>query len=323
MKEEILLKAIALYQDGLSFRAISKQLNVSTGSLCNHFKKHCVAVRNEGGKYPVDVAAAQKLYDEGLSLKEVARRLGYSSENTIGNVFRAHAIPIRSKAGVGDTVNHNFFSVIDTEEKAYFAGLLLADGNVTVRENSQPAIRIELQKQDKYILDTLKTVLETSNNVTASRECYRIAVHSVQLACDLAKLGVIPNKTGRKHFYINIIPTAFQRDFVRGFFDGNGWITYAKCGKYHRYNIGFADCYECLSELLSFLCDTLNVFPVKITERTGVCMIIFGAKKDVVNLIHFLYDGANVYLHRKYVKAVGCIGNAERSQARPLVEHRD
>ena len=323
MKKEVLLKAIGLYQSGLSFKEISEQLKVSTGSLCRHFKKHGVTVRNNGGKYPVDVDAAQKLYDEGLSLREVARRLGYKSENTIGNAFRAHSIPIRSKAGVGDTLNHNFFAVIDAEEKAYFAGLLLADGNITLREHSQPAVRIELQKQDKYILDAFKTALETSNNVTPSRECYRIAVHSLQLVNDLAKLGVVPNKTGRKHFLVDVISTAFQRDFVRGFFDGNGWITCTKCGKYHRYSIGFADCYDCLYELRDFLCDTLNVFPVKIVERAGACMIIFNAKKDIASLLHFMYDNASICLRRKFIKAVDCIGNAERGLAHLLVEHRD
>ena len=312
MTDTLFWRAVSLYQSGLCFREISERLNVSATTLCTNFKKQGISTRSNGGKYPIDVDLAQKLYEDGHSLREVARRCGCTSENTIGNLFRKQGIPVRTKAGVGDTVNHYYFSIINTEEKAYFAGLLLADGNITIRKHSQPAVRIELQKQDRYILERFKNCIETSNNVTACRECYRIAIHSNKIVGDLERLGIIPNKTGRKHFLIDEIPLEFQRDFVRGFFDGNGWITNAWSGKYQSYRVGFSDGKDCLSELLDFLCDKLNVFRVKIVEHSGTSMIVFGSVHDVCNLLHFMYDDSRIYLNRKYLKVVDCIGNAER-----------
>src|SRR5271155_4421936 len=54
-------------------------------------------------------------------------------------------------------VNDNFFEDIDTEEKAYYLGLLFADGcNHSGRVNK---IELSLAKQDVYILERLSQLL--------------------------------------------------------------------------------------------------------------------------------------------------------------------
>lgn len=49
-------------------------------------------------------------------------------------------------------LNENYFDKIDIEEKAYFLGLLYADGYIfTLRSNKY--VRLQLQKIDKHILE--------------------------------------------------------------------------------------------------------------------------------------------------------------------------
>ena len=308
MDRDILDRAISLYQAGKSFKSISNEIGLNVGTLFREFKREGVPTRTHGGKNPINIALASELYESGLSLQEVANRLGYSSENAIAAIFRKNNIPIRTKAGVPDTVNHAFFSKIDTEEKAYFVGLILADGNITPRGKSQPAIRLELQKQDKHVLESFKNCIQTSNHITSSRNCYRIAVHSTQIASDLAKYGIVPRKTGNKQFMISDIPEMFQRDFIRGFFDGNGWITYSK----RIWTIGFADGELFLTELRDYFCSRLNVYKVAVIEHGGCFMISFSSQQDTRNILHFMYDNATLYLNRKYQKMIDCIGNTER-----------
>ena len=124
--------------------------------------------RQHGGKPKPNVDAMKQLYLSGMSLKEVGKKFGYNSENTVAKIFRKNGIPVRTRAGKGDTVNHSYFSKIDTENKAYILGLLLADGNITERDKSQNAVRIELQKTDISTLQLIKREFQTQNRITQS-----------------------------------------------------------------------------------------------------------------------------------------------------------
>lgn len=73
----------------------------------------------------------------------------------------------------------DFFENIDSEEKAYFLGFLMADGNVYVRKQSQPCIRLEISVKDLEILERFKMVIESKNSICFDkRNCCSLKVHS-------------------------------------------------------------------------------------------------------------------------------------------------
>lgn len=260
-----------------------------------------------------EIRMAACLYEQGLSLKDVATRLGYKSENTVRNAFKRNGIPIRSTAGFNNSVNHNTFDEINSEDKAYFVGMLLADGCVIERHRSQKQIALELKCEDKYIIEKLGKLMETTNKIYEARGTARLAVHSDNIAMKLAKYGITPRKTGKKIFQIMEIPKEYRRDFIRGFFDGNGWITYAKHGKHYMWSIGFADSQELLCDLNKYLYDNGIVKTrIKIVSHGGCHMLLFSAKRDVISLIHYLYDSSHIFLVRKYNKAISCMDNTEK-----------
>ena len=55
----------------------------------------------------------------------------------------------------------NYFEKIDSKDKAYFLGLLMADGN-----KYKNTVRIELQEKDKSILELFKKYIEYEGNLT-------------------------------------------------------------------------------------------------------------------------------------------------------------
>ena len=55
-------------------------------------------------------------------------------------------------------INEDYFDVIDSEDKAYFLGLLFADG-CNIRCGGKHIVRIRLQEKDKYILDRFKVIM--------------------------------------------------------------------------------------------------------------------------------------------------------------------
>lgn len=69
-----------------------------------------------------------------MTLTQLASHFNLSSP-TVGKILGD--IPRYSKARLNNPeLNERFFEVIDSEEKAYFLGLLISDGNIFKEENS-------------------------------------------------------------------------------------------------------------------------------------------------------------------------------------------
>lgn len=258
---------------------------------------------------------AINLYKSGLSLKNVAERLGYKSSNSIKNILIKHGIERRSTAGYKEPFNEDFFEIIDTERKAYWLGFFMADGNVAERKNSQPVIRIELQKKDRYILEELEKDFGVSNKIKNSRSCYSLRVHSRKMFHDLNKYGIIPNKT--KHETMDNIFNLSEdmiRHFIRGFFDGDGWITNTTSHgkrKGSRKCIGFVSNRRMLEQLQIYLNKKIGTRINKIQDREGCSMLLYSSKRDIEAIKNFIYLNATIYLKRKFEKCYEIYVNTE------------
>ena len=67
--------------------------------------------------------------------------------------------------------NHNFFDVIDTEEKAYWLGFLMADGHINDRANCGALqLHIHLSKKDYNHLKKFHSHINSTNNITFGKD---------------------------------------------------------------------------------------------------------------------------------------------------------
>jgi len=134
------------------------------------------------------------------------------------------------------TLNESYFEIIDTQDKAYFLGLTVADGNISKKlPNRQQVLKLGLIDKEplevfaKY-LETNKKIYTIDNSKNKSRysqkTSYRLDITSQKICDDLANLGVLPNKTFNEN--IPNIPDNLFHHFVRGFFDGDGSVFLAK-----------------------------------------------------------------------------------------------
>lgn len=264
-----------------------------------------------------------KLYEEGLSARALRQYVPYT-EHTILKYLRANGVNIRSKAGYRPPFNEHYFETIDTERKAYFLGYLMADGNVSERKNSQPAIRMELNCRDATILQTLKEEWQTNIEIKETRKnCCILRVHSQIMFDDLTKYGVIPKKTGREIFPIKMIPDDLIHHFIRGFFDGDGWSTVTHHGNRPlTINMGFCGNRIMLEELRNYFTQILGCYPIKVGERLKhgekskipLAQMVYGSRKDNLALYHFMYDDATIFLERKRNKFIQFLPeNTERA----------
>ena len=256
-----------------------------------------------------EVEQSVQLYQQGYSAAAICKEVGYTP-HTILKALRELGITIRSKGGYCAPWNERYFQDIDTERKAYFLGYLMADGNVTIRHNSQPAISLEIHEKDKHILDVLKEELQTNNSVSLSckgRTTYTLRVHSNLMARDLAKYGIVPHKTGIEQIPVSLLKEEFIQHFIRGFFDGDGWFSISYYGNCPKMAIGFAKNITMLTDIRNYLHKKLGVTLVKVHEYNdltkgylGYGMLMFTKRQNVLDIGNFMYKNATIFLDRKY-----------------------
>ena len=123
------------------------------------------------------------------------------------------------------TYNENYFDVIDSEDKAYFLGLIYADGCVVNNQNEyRYKVCLKLHNKDKHILDDLIKYVEGEMCIWyhGQRDMCEVSFSGKKIVKDLEDKGVFPNKT----FTIKypVIDEKLERHFLRGYFDGDGCI---------------------------------------------------------------------------------------------------
>lgn len=127
-----------------------------------------------------------------------------------------------------DIVHYNvfedYFETIDSEEKAYWFGFLLADGCVRF-QNRSAQVTLELADQDYSHLQKFKKALSFDGPIISrkNRKISSVRITRLKIATDLANKGCVQDKTHRGWIDFSSICN-FENAFVRGYCDGNGFI---------------------------------------------------------------------------------------------------
>lgn len=199
--------------------------------------------------------------------------------------------------------NENYFNSIDSKEKAYILGYLLADGYIT---NSQLEFGCALT--DKEILDFIAEQLNANVNIdktfdkkTRRFPRARIKIENKKIVKDLLRYA-IGRKENRTFPYIN---KDLQHYMLLGFFDGDGCLTWGKRKDRNRLwqKVSFTSSYKLLyaiQKLLQKLKITSSLHP-KTNENCYVLEL--ASKEDVKKILSYMYgDEDFIVLHRKFDK---------------------
>ena len=143
--------------------------------------------------------------------------------------------------------NESYFKIIDSPEKAYWLGLIYADGTVRDRMGGKPmsSIKLSLASSDGYIIERFRDDLNSNHpvHIYASRRpneqsTSELVLNSKYMCADLERLGVYPRKSLTLLFPTEEqVPSTFMPHFIRGYFDGDGSITHVHHGKFPVINI--------------------------------------------------------------------------------------
>ena len=125
------------------------------------------------------------------------------------------------------SLNQNFFKKWSSE-MAYVLGFFAADGSML--RNGRGAHFIEFTSTDRVLIEHVQRVVG-SGHLIKSRErggrcktAFRLQIGSKNWFEDLSKLGFTQHKSNELAF--PEMPPEYFRDFVRGYFDGDGCVYF-------------------------------------------------------------------------------------------------
>ena len=200
-------------------------------------------------------------------------------------------------------LNENYFETIDTEEKAYWLGLIYADGCLHIRTNGVKTFCLALKEEDGYIIEELNSALDSEykvkHNVNNWNTRYsRLDINSKLFCEHLENKGVHPNKTTECLFPTQeIVPINLRKHFIRGFMDGDGCISITHDTDY---SLKFIGTYEMMKGIQDFF--GIENGSLVQDKRCNVPIYSLGyhGNRITENLLTILYEDSHISLDRKY-----------------------
>lgn len=230
--------------------------------------------------YTVETGALSKKY--GLrphSLYYLGKKLGLSRLD-----FNRKYMSDKSRKY---SVDESYFSKIDNHEKAYFLGLMYADGYVQEKKNMAS---LALSECDIDTVRALKDAMSFDGPIhiykgkrsNRSPRCV-ISFSSKRIASSLAAQGCVGRKTFKIRFPF-FLDDALYPSFVRGYFDGDGSVFVCKRtikarGKKYTasdYGVGITSNSDFVHDLHGLL--------VEMFGRTGIAVAIDKRKVGISNI---------------------------------------
>lgn len=198
--------------------------------------------------------------------------------------------------------NREVFKTIDTPEKAYWLGFILADGclHLTKKNSFNGHFSIDISGEDKEHLYKFSSFVEAAQDIvqTTTHSITGNELVHVQLCCsetnkDLYNLGIKPCKSGREQW----IETPFPADFIRGCYDGDGYI------KKDLTSIGLVGSYDLLNAIQQHFLTVLDIQPKTIGKHGVIYRIEYTSISDKTKIANYLWYNDCVSLNRKQALA--------------------
>lgn len=199
----------------------------------------------------------------------------------------------------GQFINEDYFSKIDSDNKAYILGLLFADGCISYSKN-RPCISLALHLKDKYLLELIALELGKNINIYCYNNLAEIKINRDRIANDLQYFGMSQNKSIKGNLKLPEIDNKYMNGFIRGFLDGDG--TVSKKGHVCFYSTSLKILQEIQNTLTNLGCSKkVNIHSVNHKELNFLPYYhLHFARKNSSNIIYpYLYKNAELFLLRK------------------------
>ncbi len=243
-----------------------------------------------------DVDIFIELYKTGKeTFKSISEKTGFSKDSIRYHLLK-NGFLAKSSSEINRIYNikETFFEEINTEESAYFLGLIAADGCVH-REGNK--ISMVLSIIDSYLLEMFKKIINSDSNLYITKiNTIVFNICSKKIYNDILSKGLGINKSlVMTDEIFNNINNNVMHHFIRGYFDGDGSVSKIKNknGKIsNRLKISFVGTYSFLEKLNNIFINNLSITKRKIYKhsKSNIYYLDISKSEDVSKIKEFEID---------------------------------
>jgi hypothetical protein len=262
------------------------------------------------------VIEMKRLFSEGYTPTMVADMIGINRKS-IHYYINTYNLEVVNKHR-SHHCNDNYFLKIDSEKKAYLLGFIIADGCIS-KDNR---LCFANSEDDESILQIAKDEISPDSKIIKSyyqqgvivrKPQVRLRIKSNIICSQLKELyNIDQNKTMDSSFSFNLdlIPDIYVSHFIRGFFDGDGSVSF------HTYKNTIFFNFSFISTSLVFLTSIGTIFEEKfkikqvVKEIQGKTVNYYTLRfnynrnrsSKIEEIYNYLYKDSTVFLERKRIK---------------------
>lgn len=307
---------INMYNNGNSIYDIANKYKVSGVTISRILNKSGVKTRGSSKYNYKDIVFTQIKDDYTKGEKISVLEAKYDMpRNIIMKYLKLSNVEIRDNSAENRKyeINEHYFNDINSENKAYFLGLLFADGC-----NNGKNITISLSDGDEYILKRFANEVfpnkdrelycyKLSEKNPNHRDSYSLSICNKNIKNDLNRHGVVQRKSLILK-YPNELSDVYFKDFLRGYFDGDGCVR-LKRGRNEdspprvSFSIlGTDEFLNCVGRKMVDLFKLKYGFKIYEFKNTSIKELRVVAIDDVLKVFKSIYNNTDLYLVRKYDK---------------------
>lgn len=223
INKELLSKLI---EEGLSQQKIAEVIGRTREYVKFLLDKHQLKTKRSKGSSGFNDDLQKNiinLYQEGQTLADISKKLKVDRA-TVKRRLLSAGVQLRKKVA-HPNLRHDFFEIIDSEEKAYWLGFLYADGYVNEKNG---AIVMDLAQKDEDQIKRFCQALGANEDKIrhrihkcGSKSC-SVKISSRQMCNDVVNLGCGQNKSLTVRFPM-FIEKKLRLPFFSGYYDGDGY----------------------------------------------------------------------------------------------------
>lgn len=261
----------------------------------------------------------QKYLLEGYNIKESCEKSGVNYKSSYFYI-KKYNFKVLNK-GIRLKSDSLYFKVIDTEYKAYILGFFIADGYIEKNSgricfnNSIDDISVIKEIQNQICPNSKLIYSNKQNQVNFRKKQVVLRFTNKTIYKDLIeKYNIVNAKTFNENytFDFNKIPEHLIHHFVRGYFDGDGSVSFIPKSKNKQlfFNFSFVFNSKLFAEQFAKIFqDNFGITPV-IYDYIGKTSNYFSLRfnynrkrqSKIKDIYQWLYKNSNIYLERKKIK---------------------
>lgn len=239
------------------------------------------------------------------SQKEISN-LYSITQACISKIFKRHGVKSLKKSRLNMSLlplNVDYFKEINSHEKAYWLGMICADGNINKLDN-----KCSFVSKDKELVEKFKASINSGHTVSHNKiydkrtgknyENYSIQIGNELFVENLINLG-ITNKKSKECSFPNILEE-YYHSFIAGLFDGDGSVYHTKYG----IGINLISTYEIIDFIRNYIEKKIGINKLSITKiesKKKYNLYKLYLYKDSAKFLNFIYsENSSLYLQRKY-----------------------